>query len=460
MTEAIITMDAKKNTKLIIWFLVVIAVAVALRVVLFVYYPSVSYSDTASYRRSADAILGGFKAYDGTRTPGYPAFMALIGPDRAVYAAQLLLGLGITLAWFWIGWKASGQPFFAALAALAHTLNPGQFFFEANLLTETLATFWLAAALLGACLWLKSPQRRNLWEALGIGLSSALAALTRPLFIFMPVVLAVFMAFSLKRKRLAFDWKPLLGVLLPALLLIGGWMSWVWSNYHVFSMSTMTGYHLVQHTGYYFEDVPDEYAAIREVYLDYREVRIAERGTQGNAIWDAIPALQNATGMNFYELSRNLQKISIQLILTHPGEYLSRAVRGWWFFWRAPVYWDQAAFSSPGLVPWVSKLVWGARGMIFFANIVFLVTSLAGLLSKRLRQVWALDSFMWLLAASVWATSVVSSLLDHGDNPRFLVPLQTAVIFWALWIALSTWRAIMNKRNESARKSTVPDELE
>jgi hypothetical protein len=67
---------------------------------------------------------------------------------------------------------------------------------------------------------------------------------------------------------------------------------------------------------------------------------------------------------------------------------------------------------------------------------------------------------MWLLAASVWATSVVSSLLDHGDNPRFLVPLQTAVIFWALWIALSTWRAIMNKRNESARKSTVPDELE
>ncbi len=451
-------MDPKKNTQLILWFVIVVAVAVALRVILFIDYHAVSYSDTDSYRRSANAILEGFQAYDGTRTPGYPAFMALIGPDRAVYAAQLFLGLGITLAWFWIGWKASGQPFFAGLTGLAHTLNPGQLFFEANLLTETLATFWLAVALLGACLWLKSPERRNLWGALGIGLSSSLAAITRPLFIFMPVLLAVFMAFSFEKRRMKFDWKPLLGVLLPAVLLIGGWMTWVRVNYHVFSLSTMGGYHLVQHTGYYFEDVPDEYATIREVYLDFREVRIAERGTQGNTIWDAIPALQDATGMNFYELSRTLQKISIQLILTHPWEYLSRAARGWWMFWRAPVYWDQAAVGSPGWVSTLADLIFGARAAIFFANLVFVLSSLLGLVFKRLRQAWALDRFMWLLAASVWAASIVSSLLDHGDNPRFLVPLQTAVIFWGLWIAFTTWHTF--KVIDNGKKPEEPAQAE
>ncbi|MFW5713853.1 MAG: hypothetical protein ACOCYU_04205 [Brevefilum sp.] len=435
-------MDAKKNTKLIIWFVVVMIVAVGLRVVLFVNYPAVSFSDTDSYRRSANAILEGFKAYDGTRTPGYPAFMVLFGPDRAVYAAQLFLGLMITLAWFWIGWKASGQPLFAGLAALIHTLNPGQIFFEANLLTETLSTFWLGAALLGTCLWMKKPGGGNLWGALVIGLCSSLAALTRPLFIFMPVLVTVFMAISFKKKQIKFDWKPFVGVLLPTLLLIGGWMTWIQSNYHMFSMTTMTGYHLVQHTGYYFEDVPDEYETIREIYLNYREARIEERGTQGNAIWNAIPAMQEATGMNFYELSRTLQKISIQLILTHPVEYFSRAAKGWWFFWRAPVYWDPSGIDTARLAWSLPEVIMGVRAVIFFANMVFIITSVMGLIFRRLREIWALDRFMWLLAASIWATSVLSSMLDHGDNPRFLIPLQTAVIFWGIWLAFTTWHSI------------------
>jgi len=436
--------DLRKNLK--IWLGIVLFVAVLLRMILFFTYSAVSYSDTASYRRSAEAVLGGFETYDGTRTPGYPAFMALIGPDRAVYAAQLILGLGITLMWFVMGWKASGQHFVGGLAALAHTLNPGQFFFEANLLTETLSTFWLVLALLGAFFWLQDSKWRTIWLGLGIGISAALAVLARPLFIFMPVWLGVFLAFSFKEKRLRFNWRPLVSVLLPAILLVGGWMGWIKSHYHVFSLTTMTGYHLIQHTGYYFEDVPDEYAVLRDVYLEYRDARIAERGTQGNAIWDAIPAMQEASGLSFYDLSRTLQKISLQLILTHPWAYLSRVVRGWWFFWRAPVYWDINAVTSSILAAMLRMGILGARGLMYGANLLFVLSSLAGLVSKRLRKLWALLPFHWLLAGAVWATSVLSSLMDHGDNPRFLVPLQTAAVFWVLWIAYQTWLSIRNQR--------------
>jgi len=41
--------------------------------------------------------------------------------------------------------------------------------------------------------------------------------------------------------------------------------------------------------------------------------------------------------------------------------------------------------------------------------------------------------FPLLLAGNIWVASIVQSLLDHGDNPRFLVPLQSLVILWLIW---------------------------
>ena len=130
----------------------VLLVALAQRVLLWFSYPPVTFHDTGGYRRLADTILGGWNFYDGTRIPGYPQWMAWIGADRQVYLSQLALGLAMTLTFFFIGWQAARSPAFGAVVALAHTLNLGQLFFEADLLSETLATFWLLLAL--ACVGL------------------------------------------------------------------------------------------------------------------------------------------------------------------------------------------------------------------------------------------------------------------------------------------------------------------
>jgi len=42
----------------------------------------------------------------------------------------------------------------------------------------------------------------------------------------------------------------------------------------------MTGYHMVQHTGSYFEYVPDQYAALRDTYIKYRDAQVALHGTR------------------------------------------------------------------------------------------------------------------------------------------------------------------------------------
>ncbi len=341
----------------------------------------------------------------------------------------------MTLGFFYLGWKITHRPVLAALAALVHTLNLGQLFFEADLITENLSTFFIVVTLIGSFIWLEYPRVNRLILALIIGIASSLAALARPLFIYLPVWAAFILAFTIRDRKIKVSWQAVTGVALPTLLLIGGWVYYIDHNYHIVSLTTMNGYHLVQHTGNFFEYVPDRYAAIRDTYLKYRQERIAKYGTQGNTIWDAIPELQRVSGLSFYDLSRKLQAISIDLILHHPLLYLENVVTGWWMFWRAPFYW------SPAGIPWewlrriLQGLVTIERAGLIATNMIFILASVLLVAWRRFRQSCQLTAFDWLVLGSIWWASLVQTLLDHGDNPRFLVPLQTWVVLWVLWAA-------------------------
>jgi hypothetical protein len=61
--------------------------------------------------------------------------------------------------------------------------------------------------------------------------------------------------------------------------------------------------------------------------------------------------MQQVSGYNFYDLSRVLAKISIDLIKNHPELYLRSVVKGWWYFWRVPVYWSSSALRWEGMDP-------------------------------------------------------------------------------------------------------------
>jgi hypothetical protein len=39
-----------------------------------------------------------------------------------------------------------------------------------------------------------------------------------------------------------------------------------------------------------------------------------------------------------------------------------------------------------------------------------------------------MNNFLWFLLGTIWLTSIAQTLLDHGDNPRFLVPVQSLVV--------------------------------
>jgi 4-amino-4-deoxy-L-arabinose transferase-like glycosyltransferase len=420
-----------------VWFGLVSAIAVLVRLGLWAVYPLTPNNDSPTYVQLAKNILiKGFSTYNATRSPGYPAFLALVG-DWA-YFAQLLLGLLTTWLFFYIGWRLSGRPWFGALAALIHTLNIGQLFFEATLLTETLTTFLVTAAFAGAIVL--STEKASFWRfaffAFLSGLAAALAGMVRPLFAFLPFFIFVFCLFLFTfplQKRLVFS----IATLLPALLIFGWWLNFVDSNYKILSFDTIGGFRWLNHTGEFFELVPEEHAVIRDTYLKYRDAKVVKTGSQTNAVWDAMDELQRNSKMGFYALSRELTSISIDLILAHPDLYLKNVLSGWWMFWWAAVYWTADAFTVPTLTPLFRVLILVERGAMIFSNLAFLAASLAVTFWKKARTALGMNPFLWLALASIWAASVAQTLLDHGDNPRYLVPMQTMVIVMVAWWLVS-----------------------
>ena len=191
----------------------------------------------------------------------------------------------------------------------------------------------------------------------------------------------------------------------------------------------MGGYSLVQHTGEYFEYLPDEVAPIRDTYIYYRDLHVAERGVQTNAIWDAIPAMSEASGLSFYGLSRELSRLSIQLIREHPGLYFRNVWQGWVGFWKAPVYWQPSAVSSPAARALLTGLTQAGRILSIAANASFIFLSGLTVVSGRARTRLGIDRYAVVAAGLIWMTSIIQTLVDHGDNPRFLVPLQMIVIY-------------------------------
>lgn len=492
------------------WAAALAAFGLIERVGLWLVYSPVSYGDTPTYLRLA-GILGdaGLAGYDASRVPGYPLFMLALGqdPDR-VWLAQMALGWGISLLLFWIGWRSTRSARLGIALGMLYNLIPGQVLFEANLLSETLTMFCVMVSL--ALLIGLEPSRGNdtrralpasaalsvghaASEASGgpasdlggsdhsrpgrmaqiglilLGLFGGLSGLIRALFYPLVPWLALLVA------RLRRRWLPSMALFaVPAALLLGGWVGVVYQQYGMLSPTTMGGYHLVQHTGEFFEYLPDQYADLRDTYLKYRDAQVAQRGTQTNAIWDAIPELSDVTGLSFFGLSAELQRLSIQLILAHPGLYLANVVQGWIDFWKAPAIWDPAALQLAGLEPIFRGWARVGRGICLVANGVFLalsalVAAAAALTLPARAAVWpqpgrqplddaplqplaagtpmspgrarvarsllvrlGVDSTFVAAAGLVWMTSIVQTLVDHGDNPRFLVPLQMVVVFVVL----------------------------
>ena len=419
---------------------ILLLAGIALRVGLWLAYEPVAYPDTPSYMRLAAEIRSGdFSNYDGRRPPGYAAVLALAGDSsHAAWALQMVAGLVISILMFVIGVSLTGRPAWGLAFGMAYNLNLAQLFFEATLLAETIGTLFITAVVAGLLRARHGMHegRGVSWLLVGVGVLAGAAIMTKPQFIFLPALGGVLVAIAGRwHWRRAVRHAALIAV--PGVVMVLAWSSFNYARVGYFALSTQAGIGLMNQSLAFVELAPDRYRTVRDIYVKYRDAKVARSGLH-TANWDAVPELLATTGLSLPELSRELTSLSVHLFVNHPIRYGIGVTRAWIDFWMVPNYWRPERLSPPWLAAPLA-LVWRVEHVVLRAlNAAFLVLCGLALVSGRVRGRANFDWRLASIAAVVLATSVVQALAEYGENARYAVSVQPLVVV-AVAVAVRAW---------------------
>src|SRR5262249_6385213 len=138
------------------------------------------------------------------RTPGYPAFLAIVYAvfgerPAAVSVVQILVGIATIALVFEIG-RQLADPETALVAALVFALDPVSLTFHEILMAEATFAFLVTAA---AAAGLRALSTRGSATAAAVGFFIALATLVRPASYFLALPVALVLGGSLPGAPLA-----------------------------------------------------------------------------------------------------------------------------------------------------------------------------------------------------------------------------------------------------------------
>ena len=428
-------------------FWILLSVALAVRVWLWFSYPIFEGNDSDTYIHLANSLKNnlGFSRYNGTRTPGYPFFLALTGAGAGTYLAQLLLGILTTLAIYWIGFRLTRSAGFALTGACLHTLNLQQLLAEAAMLSEALSAFLFFVLIALSLLITETSSSQTAGTGNGtyrviigfVAILSVLLASVRPLFLTLPFCIAGVILF-LGRETFAKKARTAFMLVAPMMIAAAFWGFYIYSQFNVIGLDSMGGYHKVNHVSAFFEKAPDEYKEIRDIFLKYRHIRISTTGTPINTIWDAIPDLMKATKLNYYSLGRTMGEISDTLIRENPSLYWQKVLVGWIWFWKGGVVWQPTAINNPISRTLAIHILSVERVVVVIGNFVFLVATLMAARMQFILKKAKYPNTIWVFISFLWLTSILQTFAEHGDNPRFLAPAQSLVFI--ILIGFYSWR--------------------
>jgi hypothetical protein len=439
--------DAAHRPRSLLWALfVVFVVAVVVRIPLWLAYEPVSYPDTGTYLQAAkDLVSGDHSLGQGRRTPGYPLVIAAAGGDAEwVLAFQLLSGVATAMLMAGVVMALTGKPTWAAAAGLVHALNLQQLFQEGALLTESTATLAVAvcvALLIGLARRLRNGQTP--WMGLlALGLLCAYALFVRPQFICLLLIAPAAMVFAAS----GWQWPTTRSVgaaalvLGPAVLAVLAWCALLQAKTGYFTLSTQSGFGMVNHPIDYIELAPPQYAPVRDVLIKVRDERIAQVGHSRNTIWYAWPEIQRVTGWTLPEASRQLQAMCRQLFIEHPWRYARSVASAWVDFWTVPFFWKPEQVN-PTVRSAVEATWWVQHKLLRLANLAFVLVVAAVCVWPAFRRRVQWDVALSAIAATVLMSSLIQALADQGASSRYHLPTQSLVVLVLLVVAARWWSA-------------------
>lgn len=427
------------------------------------------FNDSPSYLVPTISLLAG-KGYplqeDGFRQPTFPLYLAiLLAPFtrthlndctdahrvvcigdaakfsdgaqalRVIVAANILLGVAITVLLYVLGWRLTHSYVVAVLFGAGYALNVTNGFWQMSILAETLTTFLLLIVLY---LFQRALIRKGR-AYLGLGIVLGVLALGYQVFLLYCIIAGG----GLLLQSLTKGWRTLspqlaFVILIPALV-IGGWSVWNYFENGVFTPSTVGGYVLIQMMYPVAQNAPEGYDGITQTLVGYRDAQIRETGNPTGAVFRAWRDMMDQTDLTFSQVSGKLTTLSLYLAWHYPAVYLDAVGQA------AARFWDFAFFHYepvPRGIAMFAAMFTNARLQQFLNVLFWLATAGIGGIAlvqrKRGRAVIPANA-LWMAAfmsATVWFAAIFSSLTTLGDNARYRVPvmpLEYAVIVFVVW---------------------------
>ncbi len=429
-----------------------IAISAVVRLLVVLNFRARASWDTPGFVLAAQSIASlDFSRYDGKRTPIYPLLMLLAGMDWDVLRwIQSLLGIGIASMMFAITWHRTRSAAASFVVGLLCSVALPELLFEQIIYSETLCTFWIVLSLLA---YARTSEAAGKWDYALLGISAALAGMTRPMFLFLGPLYFCFMLVRERPLKLQMLHAARLAlVLAPTLLLALGWSAVNKHTVNYFGVTTTTGYNLSNHSGAFMELAPPRYSKIADIYLRYRAWQIPRMGSQTMTIWYAENEIKRTTGLSTAELSKQLTRMSLEMFAEHPMLYLESVARSWVRFWGFGFYHYVGFFKdSTGPIFYALLVVLGSLQLGI--NVTFLIV--AAYWAVRWLMGWASCDFDLGVIAIVLAGSVVQAFLEYGENVRYFVPLTPLAIYMVVTFVWRTIEARRGRRQNPELRSVV-----
>jgi hypothetical protein len=319
------------------WFAIVLALAVALRLVVMLGYPPILWFND-SYNYVTDAVT---KTPDVVRSNGYPLLLWVLLPFRSltlIAALQALMGLAMGVGVYAV-LRRRGLPWWGAtLPALPVLFDVFELQLEHLVMSDVLFIFLITMALVALC-WSDRPSLITcLIVGLLIGYATIVRAVGEPLLVVVAVLLVV--------RRV--NWKRAGAMLVVGLLPIAGYMAWYHSFYGRYALDTSSGTFLYSRVSTFAEcaKMPDLASGLR-VLCDPKPP--SQRSSSQQYLWDTTTPLYRLTkGNNFTEQANSLAgKFARAAIVAQPGDYIAAA----WDDTMHTFTWDRSESDITGSGP-------------------------------------------------------------------------------------------------------------
>ncbi len=309
--------------------------------------------------------------------------------------------------------------------------NPNWFWgLELSVLTEI-----LTATLLLTLLWelykLEQSQEIRLRSLWWVSLLGGLLALTRPQFILAAILPFSWWLYKVIRKTIVFNWHNVVALLLPPLILIGGWIIRNGIRYGFWGISTVTGFNLCIHfTAMQRIDAFDDEILKQTLYEHIPKCPRCSEKNYRFAIIHIAPNLMLKWKLSYNAISKRLEKEAFKAIIHHSDIFIISIVKATiTFFKPLPFPTGFAQFFTIWL-PFGLLLKIGGLALVLFMPKKF-------------------SSFMQTLAAFSVATILLTVIVAGGAEPnRYSFAMEPLLALLTIVAAQNLYLGLLEGRKK------------